>query len=71
MGCFWRHWLLLKNLYCHKWNIKKDDLIVIPEGVKRGVKALEELTILHVVHPPPSAQDHNEVHAKLAEGKFE
>ncbi len=28
----------------------KDDLIVIPKGVKRGVKALTELTVLHVVH---------------------
>jgi len=50
---------------------QKDDLIVFPKGVKRGVKALTELTILHVVQPPPSADDHNEVHAKLAEGTFE
>ena len=49
----------------------KDDLIIIPKGVKRGVKALTELSILHVVQPPPSAQDHNEVHAKLAEGQYE
>ncbi len=49
----------------------KDDLIVIPKGVKRGVKALTELTILHIVHPPPSEEDHKEVHAKLAQGKFE
>jgi quercetin dioxygenase-like cupin family protein len=50
---------------------QKDDLLVFPKGVKRGVKALTELTILHVVSPPPSADDHNEVHAKLAEGSFE
>jgi quercetin dioxygenase-like cupin family protein len=50
---------------------RKDDLLVFPKGVKRGVKALTELTILHVVSPPPSADDHNEVHAKLAEGKFD
>ena len=49
----------------------KDDLIVIPRGVKRGVKALTELTVLHVVQPPPSAEDHNEVHAKLSQGTFE
>jgi len=49
----------------------KDDLIVIPKGAKRGVKALTELTILHVVQPPPTAEDHNEVHAKLAQGRFE
>jgi len=49
----------------------KDDLIIIPNGAKRGVKALTELTILHVVQPPPAAEDHNEVHAKLAQGRFE
>ena len=49
----------------------KDDLIIVPKGAKRGIKALTELAILHVVQPPPAAEDHNEVHAKLAEGKFE
>jgi quercetin dioxygenase-like cupin family protein len=50
---------------------RKDDLIVVPKGVKRGVKALSELTLLHVVHPPPGEDDHNEVHRRLAEGKFD
>jgi len=49
----------------------KDDLIIIPKGVKRGVKALTDLTVLHVVQPPPSEEDHKQVHAKLAEGRFE
>ena len=49
----------------------KGDLIVIPKGLKRGIKALSELAILHVVQPPPAAEDHNEVHAKLAEGRFD
>ena len=49
----------------------KDDLIVIPKGTKRGVMALTELTILHVVQPPPTAENHNEVHAKIAQGRFE
>jgi mannose-6-phosphate isomerase-like protein (cupin superfamily) len=49
----------------------KDDLIVVPEGLKRGVKALTKLTLLHVVQPPPSQEDHIEVHAKLAENRFE
>ena len=49
----------------------KDDLIIIPKGVKRGVKALTELTVLHVVHPPPSEEDHKAVHAGIAAGKFE
>lgn len=49
----------------------KDDLIVIPRGVKRGVKALTELTVLHVVQPPPTEEDHKEVHARIAQGRFE
>ena len=32
---------------------KKDDLIIVPKGHKRGVKALSEMTLLHVVQPPP------------------
>ena len=50
---------------------KKHDLIVVPKGVKRGVKALSELTVLHVVQPPPGEADHQEVHQRLAEGKFD
>lgn len=49
----------------------KDDLIVIPKGVKRGVKALTELTVLHVVQLPPTEKDHKEVHARIAQGRFE
>ena len=45
---------------------KKDDLIIVPKGHKRRVKALSELTLLHVVQPPPEEKDHNEVHRKLA-----
>jgi quercetin dioxygenase-like cupin family protein len=50
---------------------KKHDLIVVPKGVKRGVKALSELTVLHVVQPPSGEADHQEVHQRLAEGKFD
>ena len=50
---------------------KKDDLIIVPKGAKRGVKALSELTLLHVVQPPPGEEDHNRVHRKLAEGTFD
>lgn len=50
---------------------KKHDLIVVPKGVKRGVKALSELSVLHVVQPPPGEADHQEVHQRLAEGKFD
>ena len=50
---------------------KKDDLIIVPRGLKRGVKALSELSLLHVVQPPPAEAEHNEVHRKLGEGKFD
>ena len=46
---------------------KKDDLIIVPRGLKRGVKALSELSLLHVVQPPPAEAEHNEVHRKLGE----
>lgn len=49
----------------------KNDIIIIPKGEKRGIKALSELTVLHVVQPPPSDLDHKEVHARLAQGKFD
>ena len=49
----------------------KGDLIVVPKGVKRGINALTELTVLHVVQPSPTQDDHKEVHKKIAEGKFE
>jgi hypothetical protein len=35
-----------------------------------ALEALSELTVLHVVQPPPSDMDHKEVHARLAQDKF-
>ncbi len=54
-----------------KFVAKKNDLIVVPKGIKRGVKALTELSLLHVVQPAPSEKDHIEVHQKIATGRFE
>ncbi|MDI7261963.1 MAG: cupin [Thermodesulfobacteriota bacterium] len=53
-----------------KFQAKTNDLIIVPKGVKRGVRALTELTVLHVVQPPPSEEDHREVHQKMALGRF-
>lgn len=47
------------------------DIIIVPRGVKRGVKALTELAVLHIVQPPPSEEDHEEVGRKIAQGIFE
>ena len=50
---------------------KKGDLIVVPKRVRRGIRALTELSVLHVVQPPPSEEDHKEVHTKIAQGRFD
>ena len=50
---------------------RKNDLIIVPKGFKRGVKALSELSLLHVAQPPPGEKEHNEVHRKLEKGIFE
>ncbi len=54
-----------------KFVSKKNDLIVVPKGIRRGVKALTELSLLHVVQPAPSEKDHIEVHQKIVAGRFE
>lgn len=54
-----------------KITAKKDDLIIVPKGHNRGVRALSEMTLLHVVQPPPGEKDHDTVHRKLTEGKFD
>jgi hypothetical protein len=46
-------------------------LVVVPKGIRRGVKALTELSVLHVVQPAPSEKDHIEVHQKITAGRFE
>ncbi len=50
---------------------KVNDLVIVPKGVKRGLQALTDLTVLHIVQPPPSEEDHKEVQEKMAAGKFE
>ncbi len=54
-----------------KFVAKKNDLIVVPKCIRRGIKALTELSLLDVVHPVPSEKDHVEVHQKIATGRFE
>lgn len=54
-----------------KFKVREKDLIVVPRGIKRGIRALSELTVLHIVQPVPSEKDHEEVHVKIANNKFE
>ena len=50
---------------------KSGDLIIVPKGKRRGIKALTEVKALHIVVPPPSHVDHEEVERKLEKGVFE
>jgi quercetin dioxygenase-like cupin family protein len=40
-------------------------VVTIPAGIKRGVFAKTQMVALHVVSPPPSEADHQEVHTGL------
>jgi|GEM_PF-126378 uncharacterized protein (DUF2249 family) len=46
-------------------------IVIVPSGIRRGVKAETDMEVLHLVSPPPTERDHEEVIRKLAEGRFE
>lgn len=52
------------------FKVKKGDLVVVPRGLARGIRALSALSVLHVVQPSPTEKDHQEVRAKLQKGSF-
>ncbi len=51
--------------------VKEGDLVVVPRKMKRGVKAKTDMTILHVVSPPPTQADHGDMAERIARGEFE
>jgi quercetin dioxygenase-like cupin family protein/uncharacterized protein (DUF2249 family) len=53
-----------------KLDVKAGDLVIVPKGEKRGVRAISDMEILHLVSPPPTDADHEEVAAKLTQGVF-
>lgn len=53
-----------------KFDVKPGDLVVVPRGEKRGVRALTDMEVLHLVSPPPNDVDHEEVAQKLLRGVF-
>lgn len=53
------------------FSVGPGDLVVVPKGEKRGVKALTDLEALHIVTPSPSEADHSGMAYKLAKGQFE
>ena len=53
-----------------KRQVKPGDLVIVPRGEKRGVKAISDMEILHLVSPPPTDEDHEEVAKKLLSKSF-
>ncbi len=52
------------------FDVRPGDLVIVPKGQKRGVKARSDMEILHLVSPPPTDADHEEVAQKLQLGVF-
>lgn len=50
--------------------VEAGDLVWIPAGEKRGVRAETRMTVLHVVAPPPGEADHSDVQAGIARGNW-
>lgn len=50
--------------------VKQGDIVVVPRKKKRGVRAISDMTALHVVTPAPTEKDHEEVVAGLKRGRW-
>ena len=48
--------------------IREGSIIIVPKGVKRGIKAETYMEALHIVIPSPSAEDHEKVMKAAREG---
>jgi quercetin dioxygenase-like cupin family protein len=53
-----------------RFPVKAGQLLVVPAGLRRGILARSDMTILHVVSPPPTEADHAQVKAGLQKGVF-
>jgi quercetin dioxygenase-like cupin family protein len=54
-----------------RMRIKPGDIVIIPRGQSRGIKAETDMEALHLVSPPPNDAYHEEVAKKLQLGRFE
>jgi quercetin dioxygenase-like cupin family protein len=54
----------------NKFNVGPGDLLVVPKRERRGIKAISDMEVLHLVSPPPNDADHEEVVQKLKQGSF-
>lgn len=48
--------------------IREGSIIIVPRGVKRGIKAETYMEALHIVIPSPSVEDHEKVMKAAREG---
>ncbi|MBB5254314.1 DUF2249 domain-containing protein [Sulfurisphaera ohwakuensis] len=48
--------------------VREGSIIIVPRGVKRGIKAETYMEALHIVIPSPSAEDHEKVMKAAREG---
>lgn len=53
-----------------KFGVKPGDVVIVPRGSKRGIKATTDMEVLHLVSPPPTDKDHEEVARKLSAASF-
>lgn len=53
-----------------RFPVAPGNLVVVPSGLRRGILAQTDMTILHVVTPLPTAEDHAQVKAGLQKGVF-
>jgi len=54
-----------------KRSVTRGDVVVVPRGERRGVLAKTRLIAVHTVAPLPGPHDHDDVKAKLLQGRFE
>jgi uncharacterized protein (DUF2249 family)/quercetin dioxygenase-like cupin family protein len=54
-----------------RFEVKPGDIVRVPGGTRRGIRAVTEMEVMHLVSPPPGDADHEEVVRKLLQGRFE
>ncbi len=54
-----------------RYDVKKGDIVTVPGYIQRGVLAETDMTVIHVVTPPPTHEDHKEVRKGFMRGTWE
>jgi Uncharacterized conserved protein, contains double-stranded beta-helix domain len=51
-----------------EYEVRDGSIVIVPKGVKRGVKADTYMEALHIVVPSPSPEDHEKVMGAAKKG---